>query len=146
MLVPVTLADDDPVSLPVAVALLELVPVMLPDCEPVALPVAVPLGERLPVPLAVLLTLPKPVPLALTELLPDALRVALPVPLALAVALALGVPDGLRSDATLRPRYVSRDTASSPLSPPPAASHSADSSTPLAKLLLGMSCVTLTYR
>jgi hypothetical protein len=63
--------------------------------------------------------------------LPDALRVVLPVPLALAVTLALGVPDGLRSDATLRPRYVSRDTASSPPPPPPAASHSADSSMPL---------------
>jgi len=140
----VALADNDPVSLPVVVALLELVPVTLSDCDTVALRVAEPLGERLPVPLAVLLALLEPVPLALTELLPDALRVALPVPLALAVTLALGVPDGLRSDATLRPRYVSRDTASSP--PPPAASHSADSSTPLAKALLGMSCVTLAYR
>ncbi len=63
------------------------------------------------------------------------------------VADALGVtlPDGLRSDARLRPRYVSRATTPSLL--PPAASHSsADSSTPLAMLLDGTSCEMLTYR
>ena len=75
--------------------------------------------------------------------LPVELRVPLHVPLPVPEAVARGVPDGLRSDAMARPRYVSRATASSP---PPAASHSTDSSTPLLKLLLGISCVTLTSR
>ena len=61
----------------------------------------------------------------------------------------------LRSEATLRPRYVSRAKTSSgvsptppPLPPPPlpASHNSADSRSPLAMVLEGTSCVTLANR
>jgi hypothetical protein len=108
----------------VPVTLDEPVPVMLDDGVPVWLPVTVPLHDPVP----------------------DSLGVTLGVPLHVALC------DALRRLATLRPRYVSRRTTSAvaslvPSPPAPAASHSrTDSRRPLAMVLDGTSCVTLTSR
>ena len=137
----VVLGDGVPVTLPVAlddgVPVTDALPVALGDGVPVGEPVAlddgvpvrepVALDDGVPVADALPVALDDGVPalVALIEPLPVELRVLLAPPEATA---ARGVPDGLRSDARSRPRYVSRATASSP---PAAASHSTDSSTPL---------------
>ncbi len=130
----VALDDGVPVGLDdgMSLALGEPVPVALSEDVPDRLPVLVPvaLGEGVPVWLREPLGLLEP----LAMLLPVALPVELRLALALPVAVALGVPEGLRSDARSRPRYVSRATASAP---PPTASHSTDSSTPLASRCWG---------
>ena len=84
-----------------------------------------------------------------------------PVPLGVSVRGAVRVaagdalPEPLRRLATLSPRYVSRATTASGVSPPPpplpppppAASHSsADSRMPLAMMLTGTSWLMLAYR
>ena len=130
-----------PDALRVPVALLEPVRDVDGDGVPVRLPVPVRLRELVPVWLPVPETLDEAVIVAVPVGGLVAEAVDEPVPAALGVAL----PDGLRSDARLRPRYVSRATTASLL--PPAASHSsADSSTPLAMLLAGTSCEMFTYR